>query len=229
MTAAPTYAAYSVSKATPTGLVIPCLQASTAGARQVQVTVCSVEFQGLDQRDHTGVQCDEVNDRPGDVGNAEIAATPPGRHRHADDLLALNAGGDCRVAEQGLRDTEAIHHAAQPLGQQVAADGENRETSQEPRQRPAPFLGLLPLERLTAGAGEAEDRYQEPDDEQRAVDPGQLAIEREQQERYRRRGGPQEGRAFEVRTDGGDEAAEPRHANRQERCPAEAGACRGSG
>jgi hypothetical protein len=67
-----------------------------------------IKRQRLDQRNHPRVEGDEVHDRPGDVAERELGLSAFGRYGNPFDLLRLDRGRDRGIAQQRVRDAEAI-------------------------------------------------------------------------------------------------------------------------
>src|SRR5919108_2266559 len=70
----------------------------------MQVARGGIERERLHERDHAGVEGDEVDDGAEDVGDGDIRATPTRRERNARDLLGLDAGRD-RVLPSSVAET----------------------------------------------------------------------------------------------------------------------------
>src|SRR5215218_265338 len=160
----------------------------------------AVELERLDEGDHARIEGDEVDDGPDDVAQGDIATSAPGRYGDPCDLLSLHTGGDHRVAKQRLRDPEALHDPADPLPQRLAADAEQGDAADERRQRSSQAarlagrggrgLRVLGRNQGSPRAQESDEREHEPADEQAAVEPAELAVEREGEEGKRGGGGP---------------------------------------
>jgi hypothetical protein len=151
----------------------------------VQLEGGRVEDQRLDERDDPGVQRNEVNDGPRDVGQRDVGSTASGRHGDPGHLLGLDAGGDHGVAEQRRRDVEALDHSAQALPERLTAraqhpqPAEQRQRSREPPE-PRPFDRLGDPNRSTSPC-QPHEPPDPPGYEDRALEPAYLAVQRHEE------------------------------------------------
>ena len=157
-----------------------------------------------------------MDDRAEDVRDRDIRAAATGRHGDAPHLFGLHACREHGVAEQALRDAEAVDNPSKSLSEKLTGDPEDDETAHDARPGEALLRELARFEEGPAGAPETQERDAEPDDEHRTFETRKRSVEAEEEQRKRGGGGPCQSGRRKSRSKGRDQGRGAGHPEGEE-------------